>query len=316
MEPKKREELIIRYLCGDASDEEVAAIKQLMNTDNAFRKEFGEMRFAWESSAMPHFDSEQDWNIIRQRMSLSTAKKSSLSFFVRIAAVLTLFLSVSTALWFYWNVPGYGRWVVFETGLDTDSIILPDESTVFLNRNSSLKFKNAFLGSDRYVALDGEGYFEITHDENRPFEVEVGPVSVKVLGTSFNLNGTRTDGIIELNVIDGAVNMVNSKGKLKVNKGEWAIAGVKVLGKGLITNPNFISWKTGLLEFNNSSLNEVALALSNHFSEIESVNIVSRSDINVTTRFQGQPLSEVTEELSVHFQKKFTLYKGTLTISD
>lgn len=316
MEPFNKEDLIIRYLCGDVSTEEVATVNQLRETDETFRKDFGELRFAWMHSAMPRFDAEQDWKNIQQRISVQTQRESPFAFFLRIAAVITLVLSVSTALWFYWNVPGYGRWVVFETGMQSDSIVLPDASVVFLNRNSSLKFRNAFSGVDRQVALKGEGYFEITPDQNRPFKVELGPVSVDVLGTSFHLNGTRSDGIVELNVTHGTVSLTNNRERITVKEGEWAIAGVRVMGKGYITNPNFISWKTGLIEFNNSSLNEVAIALNNHFVEIDDVRINTGSDIFVTTRFQGQSISEITEELSVHFQKKFILYKGTLTISD
>ncbi len=316
MEKQKREELIIRYLCGEATQQEAAEVNQLIGTDSDFTNEFNQLNFAWKYSAMPRYDAEQDWLNICNRISLNTQNVSPLSYLVRIAAVITLFLSVSTALWFYWNVPGYGRWIVFETGASADSIVLPDESIVFLNRNSSLKFKSAFSQVDRLVSLKGEGYFNIANDQMHPFRVEVGPVSVKVLGTSFHLNGTRKDGIVELNVTHGSVLFSNNKESLKIKEGEWAIAGVKVMGKGYITNPNFISWKTGLLEFNNSPLNEVALALDRHFSEIESVKIDSDSDIFVTTKFQGQSLSEITEELSVHFQKKFILNKGILTITD
>jgi len=279
MEPNDRDELIVRYLCGDASADEIAQINLLRDTDTAFRKEFETLKFSWEHAAMPKFDAEQDWNNIRRRVAFQTKVNSPVAFFMRVAAMLTLVLSVSTALWFYWNVPGYGRWIVFETGLESDSIVLPDESIVFLNRNSSLKFRSAFTGTDRNVALQGEGFFDVKPDKSRPFNVEVGAVSVDVLGTSFHLNGTRSDGIVELNVTHGAVLFKNNNEKITVKEGEWGIAGAKVIGKGLITNPNFISWKTGLLEFNSASVSEVAIALNNHFVEIEEVKIIGGSDI-------------------------------------
>lgn len=317
MEPQEKEALIIRYLCGDASPEEITRVELLLKSDNQFSKEFRELQFAWEQSVMPAFDDAHDWNIIRNRIGFGREmKQSPLYSFLRIAAVITLFLSVSTAFWLYWNVPGYGRWVVFETGTVSDSIVLPDESIVFLNRNSSLKFRNTFSNHHRQVALEGEGYFEVRPDKQRPFQVEVGPVKVQVLGTAFHLNGTRKDGVVELNVTHGLVQLTNTRESLMVAGGEWAIAGVKVLGKGYITNPNFLSWKTGLLEFNNASLNEVVIALNNHFVEIDEVNILSGSEVFVTTRFQGQSLAEIMDELSVHFQKKITLDQGTLTISE
>ena len=317
MEPQEKEALIIRYLCGDASPEEIVRVESLLKSDDEFVNEFRALQFAWEQSAMPAFDAEHDWNAIRNRIGFGKEKqRTPLYSFLRVASVITLFLSVSTAFWLYWNVPGYGRWVVFETGAVSDSIVLPDESIVFLNRNSSLKFRSAFATHDRQVALEGEGYFEVTPDKQRPFRVEVGPVRVQVLGTAFHLNGKRMDGVVELNVTHGMVKLSNNRESLMVTGGEWAIAGVKVMGKGYITNPNFLSWKTGLLEFNNATLSEVAIALNNHFVEIENVEILSGSDVYVTTRFQGQSLPEIIEELSVHFQKKITLDQGTLTISE
>jgi transmembrane sensor len=309
--------LIVRYLCGEASVEEISAIEVLAQNDAAFARHLKEMQYLWEHSSMPVLDTEKDWSIICNRIGFKQKTSRSLfHYFARVAAVIVLVLSVSTALWVYWNVPGYGRWVVFETGAVSDSIVLPDASIVFLNRNSSLKYKNVFSAEERRVALKGEGYFEVSSDIEKPFRVEVGPVSVQVVGTAFNIDGRRKDGIVALNVTHGKVRLINNREKLDVKEGEWAIAGARSMGKGQIVNNNFLSWKTGLLEFRNSSLNEVVLALHGHFAEIEKIRIESSSDVLVTTRFEGQQLNEIIDELTVHFQKKFALHKGILIISD
>lgn len=313
----KNDDLIVRQLSGESSPEESALVASLLKSNSSFRQLYREYQFIWEQSTLSGDAVERDWQQIRQRMGFSHPKKASpLSFLLRIAAVLTLVLSVSTGLWVYWNVPGYGRWVVFETGMTSDSIVLPDASIVFLNRNSSLKFRQAFKGDERKVALNGEGYFEITSDQLKPFSVEAGPVAVKVIGTAFHLNANRNDGIVELNVTEGRVALYNAFEEITVDKGEWALAGAKAIGKGHAKNENFLSWKTGRLDFNKSSLNEIALALTQHFPEIKSFKIKEKSNILVTTRFKGESLEDITDELSVHFQKKFILDNGVLIISD
>ncbi len=313
----KNDDLIVRHLSGETSPEEKALVESLLESNSSFRQLYREYQFIWEQSTLTGKTVEHDWQQIRQRMGFSSQKQSSpFAFLLRIAAVLTLVLSVSAGLWVYWNVPGYGRWVVFETGMVSDSIVLPDASIVFLNRNSSLKFRQAFNGEERKVALNGEGYFEVKPDQLRPFSVDAGPVSVKVVGTAFHLNATRNDGVVELNVTDGRVSLYNAFEEITVDKGEWALAGVKVIGKGTAKNENFLSWKTGRLDFNKSSLNEIALALTQHFAEVKSFKIKDKSNILVTTRFKGESLEDITDELSVHFQKKFILDNGVLIISD
>jgi ferric-dicitrate binding protein FerR (iron transport regulator) len=308
--------LIIRYLSGEAEESEVEQIKSLLVSDSHFRDLFEQTRFVWEQSTRPNYSVNDDWEAIRQRIGFETPTVSLWHYFTRIAAVLAVVLSVSAGLWVYWNVPGYGRWVVFETGALSDSLVLPDASVVFLNRNSSLKYPSVFSDEQRRVALEGEGFFEVAPDKERPFKIKAGDVDVKVVGTAFNIDARRADGVVELNVTHGTVLLTNSGNEILVNKGEWALASAEVVGKGAITNNNFLSWKTGLLEFHNATLKEISSALSHHFPEIKKVKINTESDVLVTTRFEEQGLDEILDELSVHFKKKFLLDHGTLVISE
>jgi len=317
IEPILNEELIIKYLCNDLSLVDKKEFETLLDNDDSFRDEFEKTKQIWDATSMPPYDDEQDWQNIKQRINFGKEKgQSPFYFLLRIAAVFIALFAISLGFWTYWNVPGHGRWVVFETGISADSIILPDESVVFLNRNSSLKFKNTFAGNERKVELTGEGYFEITQDSKKPFNVEIGTVSVKVLGTSFNVDGSRADGFVELNVTHGEVILKNSIEKINVKEGEWAVMGTKLIDRGIIKDPNFLSWKTGKLEFNNSTLQNAVQILTKHFYEIKSARINTSSDVLVTTRFKDCTLQEVLEEFSLHFEKNFALNNGILIISD
>lgn len=312
-----KENLIVRYLCGDASSQDINTVESMLQSDEKFKQLFEETRFVWEQASKPMYNKEQDWQAIRKRIGFVGLKKPSLAaFFMKIAAVAIIVLAVSAGLWTYWNVPGYGRWIVFETGPSSDSVILPDASIVVLNRNSSLKYRNAFSGNERKVTLKGEGYFEVQTDVDRPFKVDMGKVLVKVTGTTFHLDNRHPHNTVELNVTKGAVLIYNAEKQISVKEGERAFASATYIQKSNIPNNNFISWKTGLLEFHNASLKEITAALKNHFPEIEEVQINDDSEIMVTTRFQKQSLKEITEELSMHFQKKFVLNNAILVISD
>ncbi|MCL2073115.1 MAG: FecR domain-containing protein [Marinilabiliaceae bacterium] len=311
------EYLIIRHLNNELTDAEQNQFSELLEKDSNFRKEYNNSKLVWDSSTTINYDAEVDWQTIRQKIGFDKQRTlKPLYFITRIAAVVVIVFGLSLGLWNYWNSPGQGRWVVFETGMSTDSIVLPDESIVFLNKNSSLKFKSAFVGKERKVELTGEGYFEVTHDQKKPFNVEIGTITVQVLGTSFNIDARKPDGSVELNVTDGKVSFANNNEKIIVKEGEWAVMGKNLIDRGIIKDANFLSWKTGLLEFNNVTLNNVAQILKNYYPEIKSIRLDTTSDISVTTRFTGNSLQEILEEFSLHFEKKFKLYNGILIISD
>jgi len=85
------------------------------------------------------------------------------------------------------------------------SIELPDGSTVKLNGGSKLVYEDGFGKSDRVVFLEGEAFFDVKADPAHPFIVNTGKLSVKVLGTAFNVN-----------TYDDAVETVLIKGKIEV----------------------------------------------------------------------------------------------------
>src|SRR5690606_14900005 len=68
------------------------------------------------------------------------------------------------------------------------NLTLSDGTKVWVNAMSELKFPTQFGDMERKVFLAGEAYFEVAHDAQRPFKVEVNGTVVEVLGTHFNVN--------------------------------------------------------------------------------------------------------------------------------
>lgn len=72
-------------------------------------------------------------------------------------------------------------------------VTLPDGTEVWLNAESSLQFPSTFNGDNRAVILNGEAYFKVSRDENRPFFVHTEDMTVKVLGTEFDFRNYETE---------------------------------------------------------------------------------------------------------------------------
>lgn len=96
-------------------------------------------------------------------------------------------------------------------------VLLPDGSKVTLNPGSSLSYDPPFNQSLREVTLTGEAFFEVKHDETRPFVVHTGELVTEVLGTSFRIKQNSRGKSVEVSVREGRVSVyaedIQSKGE-------------------------------------------------------------------------------------------------------
>lgn len=86
-----------------------------------------------------------------------------------------------------------------ESGLEKRVLLLPDNSVVTLAPESEISFRMKDLRGDgkRSVRLRGKAFFEVVHDESRPFEVHSEGLYVRVLGTRFEVNTLEHTGYVE-----------------------------------------------------------------------------------------------------------------------
>ena len=88
-------------------------------------------------------------------------------------------------------------------------IILPDQSSVWLNAASSLKYPSSFRSmKSRTVELIGEAYFEIKKDKAHPFIVKTDKQKVEVLGTHFNINSYSDEAKTTTTLFEGSVRVL------------------------------------------------------------------------------------------------------------
>ncbi|MGQ1891211.1 FecR family protein [Thermophagus sp. OGC60D27] len=316
-------ETLVRYFSGEINSEEKFQLEQWRQQSEENEKVFQEFQLIWNAGCRVHLPKdllESDWQKIRNRISLSSPKKGRvvlLDAFMKVAAIFVVMFLVSAALYTYWNIPGFGRWTAFKTGDYVDSLRLPDNSMVYLNNYSSLKYLKNFGDGKRTVSLDGEGFFDVQSDSENPFRIHTPEgVVVEVLGTSFHLETGSGVENLELNVTKGIVSFSYRHTLKPVAAGNSAFVKDGKVHVEPYSDSNFLSWKTGKLVFKQSSLQNVAKTLLDYYDEIEEVNVNTTSDVEVTTSFSNQSVLAVIEELEILFDKKFLLKEGVLTISD
>lgn len=132
---------------------------------------------------------------------------------------------------------------------------LSDNSHVWLNAGSSVTYPVAFTGNERKVTIEGEAYFEVTHDVLKPFIVSKGRAAVKVLGTRFNMNAYDDEADIRITLLQGSVQVTNYQYAVAVKPGEQAIVKAGNIDvKGKVDLEQVMSWKEGYFRMKGTDL--------------------------------------------------------------
>lgn len=182
---------------------------------------------------------------------------------------------------------------------------LPDKSHLTLNKSASVKLIDNFKNK-RSLSMQGEAYFEIEPDKSRPFTIYFDNHHLLVVGTKFNVRNMKDEKFKEISVTEGIVRIFpNNKGQgIEVKAGEQ----LKIYQEGKTElasiNPyNFIFWKLGVLDFKNSTMEEVAVLMSRQYNQ--KINIAkSISKCTFTGDFTQLSLDE-----AIHILKITTSYK-------
>jgi len=177
---------------------------------------------------------------------------------MRIAATVLVLLSLGIASVY---VVTRNRMIVVATSDSQKNVEvnLPDGSTVVLNRNTEFSYRSKFSKSSRNVTLTGEAFFEITPDPDKPFIVDAGKASVKVVGTTFNIITSNNDSAVEVYVESGKVLLSDDSGNrsIMLDPGYVGTMAGGSSGKSVNENPNYMSWKTGVLVYKGETLDVV-----------------------------------------------------------
>jgi ferric-dicitrate binding protein FerR (iron transport regulator) len=145
-------------------------------------------------------------------------------------------------------------------------VVLADGTKFWLNSASRIRYPSAFTQNDRVVELEGEGYFEVAHDLNRPFIVKTEKQSVEVLGTHFNVSAYHDDEITKTTLLAGSVavspDAISGNRTIRIVPGQQAqVQGADIQVKNVDAEAA-IDWKNGKFVFKNEEIKSIMRKLS------------------------------------------------------
>lgn len=313
-------DLITRYFAGETTEEELRLLSDWLIADPKHEALFSQLRKTWllveKQKINSSVDTDLEWIALQIKMGTSLSDTEAqpkvlplipnrnnkvLAFpkIWKIAATVIILLAASFLLYF---ILSKHQDVVVTAQVTNIVHVLPDGSVVSLHAGSQITYPETFNSKTRKVVLKGEAYFEVTPDKTKPFVVASGDARVEVLGTKFNVNTKKASGTMEVVLTSGKVSVYyneNPNENVLLNPGEKAvfIAEQKQIRKSANTDPNYIAWKTRVLEFDSETLAEVVNTLQNVYQT--KINLVNPqlSECRVTASFKDQSLESVLQVL-------------------
>jgi ferric-dicitrate binding protein FerR (iron transport regulator) len=256
------DDLIGKYLVGEATDGERQELENWIAESESNTAYFNHFRLIFERaikvSGSQRFDTDKAWVKIKSKIDKSKGKTIAFTPYwniFRIAALLIVGAGIAFFTYQWFQTPDEVITLASENKIVNDT--LPDGSLTVLNKNTTIQYAYNASNNKRKVVLEGEAFFEVNHQEDKPFIIETGGAIIEDIGTTFNVNAFPENPIIEVYVETGQVAFytLNDTG-LNLTAGETGIFDKQSqsFARILKRDTNRLAYKTGIFSFRNADL--------------------------------------------------------------
>ena len=284
------------FLNGSLDTEGHAVLRQWIKEKPENRDYFQTTVAVWKATGVMSNAEGFDVAGAISRFNRKTKSVNGIDFYRRAlrlsAAAIILLVCGISSLFFLWQsertasevVEEYKEYVVEVPDGARSKITFPDGSVVWLNAGSKVKYDSNFAKVSRNVELTGEGYFEVSKNKELPFVVNTEKLSVKVLGTKFNLKSYEEDSEVKVTLKEGAVKVGDfltdaAPVELKPNQRfTFRKADLSMLVDSVDAS-HIDNWRNGAMTFDKVPLEEIAKEL--------------RRLYNIPVRIEGDKLKQI-----------------------
>ena len=199
------------------------------------------------------------------------------------------------------------------------SIVLSDGTRVILNAGTTLSYPAAFVSSQREVKVNGEAFFEVSHDKDHPFIVSAENVKVKVLGTKFNVKAYKEDDHIEVTLTEGkvGVGLGEHHDMMYISPGQQALFNKmkQSFSKYEVNLDYYTSWKEGKFYFKSVTFLEIAKQLERRFNVHISVEPAKLQRTVFSGDFvRGENLEQILRIITADKRTDYTMRGDSICI--
>jgi ferric-dicitrate binding protein FerR (iron transport regulator) len=249
------DDLLVKYLLKEATPEESSLAENWIAASPDHHRYYEGLKQVWQTSRQEGVtdspDTQEAWRRF-QREVITTGNRtipvqtirtpdmpSRTVTMKRLFAAAAVLLVLITGGWLLYHQlrlsPGQLYSVISQDQIRT--VTLSDGTVITLNKHSKLDYPIKFSSKHRTVRLQGEAFFNVAQQTDRPFIVQVNNLTVTVLGTSFNID--EKHGSTEVIVETGRVKVTDRRSsvqlsaheKIMVHQGNGTLKKVPVSGQ-------------------------------------------------------------------------------------
>ncbi|WP_162944841.1 FecR family protein [Flavisolibacter nicotianae] len=311
------QDIMLRHLNGEATAVEAEALLQWIRESSANKAEFDLVKRLWSDTvdaAMHNMDVEKAWQHVYAQTVEKQTKIITLFPWKKMMAIAASVLLIVSAYYFF-NRPVETVWHETLASNANKQIRLSDGTVITLRKGGKLLLPENFGKSSRQAKLEGEAYFEIIHDSQRPFLITTPRCVIQDIGTAFLVQNSGSTE--QVTVLEGEVSFISKDKKgqeLRLHAGESAVLEKEKLQRRVVETANLLSWKTDTLVFSNTPLSQVAKDLERYYSILVQLPDDLRS-VHITAQFKNEPLEQVLRELHLFTGLEFQIKGRSLVIS-
>ncbi|MDU1891088.1 MAG: FecR family protein [Dysgonomonas sp.] len=327
MEKRDYIELLDSFLQGRTSIEEEQILFDWFRTPEAKEEILSSYLNRWENTSldlsedvqMRMFENIQD-KIAQTEKENQTKPNTLKTYLIRIAAAASILLIVGFSVHYLTRQSIYSskEFAVSVAKGQKANLTLPDGTLVWLNSDSKIKYDNTYNANDRRLILEGEAYFEVAKEKDKPFIVTTNNIDVQALGTKFNVRSYLEDKDITVTLVEGKLKVNNESSETILNPDERLVYNRqdKLFVKSDIYGASNIAvWRNNELAFYGETLEDVGTVLS----RIYNVDIVFTSEKAKEFSFYGviknNSLNNVLNIISMTAPIEYRIYNDTIQIS-
>lgn len=301
---------LVNYLSGELDTVEAKEVERWLE-DPENKAEFEKLTQLWEGTANLRnaelFTAEKSWNGLKQRMDHHDTKgvreRNITIFRYAIAASMVIILGI--AVFFYMQGRNH---IQFNAGniKSEKPVILPDGTSVYLNRNTYLSYAKDFNSKTRTVTLTGEAFFDVAKNPSKPFIIKTTTTEIRVVGTSFNVMAYTGSDSVQVSVQSGIVEMypkADEESRIRLvigNEGTFVKSQKKLLSRKTFDS-NLLAWKTNQLNFRSAPMDYVANSLKRAFGKEIKFESANFKNCRLTVNFNNQSLDTILKVIKETF---------------
>ncbi len=252
--------LLSAFIQKKTSAEDNVMIQEWLEIREENTNLFLRLKKLYEEESNPDYIKEQEitdeWEKVKSQMDQNVRKPSKKYAFLAIAASIVIIIGLIGTKLYNSLITGQPQNYATISG-EKKSFLLEDGTEIWLNASSSLTIDKNYNNKERKVYLNGEAWFNVAKNKQKPFIVIADNITVKVYGTKFNISSYKWDNIIKTNLEEGRISLSTENSQpVFMNPGDEIAYNKKEQSIAYKTNSDikWSSWKFNILRFEDTPL--------------------------------------------------------------